>query len=91
MKTKNVRFVGTCVSLGSYWLDRYDDSSKDISYKTFRKYVGGDIVREINENVGVPPISRDWAVSFSKGLWKGKKAVCMMHSAIHHIWLIEEE
>lgn len=80
-------FIGTCVELPAYHLNEYDDTARDITYETFRKHVGGDTTKELSESFGVP-IGSDWAVSFSKGKWKGKPAVCMMHSSIHHLWAI---
>jgi len=30
----------------------------------------------------------DWAVRYLTGQWRGRRAVCVMHSSIHHIWLV---
>ena len=87
MKT-NIIFQGTCVHISALFIDEFDGTAREITYKTFLKHVGRDIVREINEWVSVP-IHKDWTVSFEKGKFKGKKAVCMHHSLIHHIWTIE--
>lgn len=81
-------FVGTCVGLKAEDLFDYDDSKRYITYRTFLKHVGKDIVKELNESFGVP-LHKDWHVSFSKGKWKGKPAVCLHHSGIHHIWAKE--
>lgn len=82
-----MEFVGTCVHLRAADLDNFDDSSRDISYRTFAKYLGREEIRELNKSFGVP-LSQDWAVSFKKGKWRGKKAICLYHSSIHHIWTI---
>ena len=85
-----VTFVGTCVGLGYRDLDDYDESERTITYRTFRKHVGVEVCREINEWAGWPGthFSNDWSISYGKGRWKGKPAVCMHHSLIHYIWLI---
>ena len=82
-------FVGTCITLRCADLNAFDDSARDICYRTFRKHVGALVVRGINEWSGVP-LSRDWHVTYSKGRWRGAPAVCMHHSSIHHIYKIYE-
>jgi len=82
-------FVGTCVYLSANDLYEYDESSREITYKTFLRHVGKEWIREINESLTVP-IHKDWHVSFSIGKWKGKKAICLFHSCIHHIWILKE-
>lgn len=78
-------FIGTCVGLPATELDKFDDSARGITYRTFRKYVGKEIMDELNSNFGVP-LHKDWAVSFQIGKYRGKKAVCLYHSSIHHLW-----
>ena len=80
-------FIGTCVGLRANDLDDFDNSARGITYQTFRKHVGMEVVKELNEAFSVP-IHTDWAVRFEKGKWKGKPAVCMHHSSIHHLWAI---
>lgn len=86
-----IEFIGTCVHLPVHRLDEYDESSRDITHRTFRKHVGPEMATQINTEMGYGDCPRlslatDWSVSFSKGKWRGKKAVCVMHSSIHHIW-----
>ena len=81
-------FVGTCVTLPARELDKFDESSRDITYRTFAKHVGRAEIQELNKSFGVP-ISRDWHVKFAKGKWRGKPAVCLFHSSIHHIYTIK--
>ena len=80
-------FIGTCVGLRAEDLYDYDDSERSITYRTFRKHVGMDIIRDLNEQFGFP-LCRDWHVSYGKGKWKGKPCVCMHHSRIHHLWYL---
>jgi len=87
MKTKQVNFVGDCIGLSARFIDKFDDNSIEISYKTFLKNVGYDIIKEINFAVGVP-IKNDWCVRFYKAIINKKVYYCMKHSGIHHIWQV---
>ena len=80
-------FIGTCVNLRARDLYEYDDTERTIGYKTFLKHVGREIVDELDADFGVP-LRKDWAVSFGRGKWKGKPAVCLHHSSIHHLWYL---
>lgn len=84
---RTLEWVGTCVELGCKDLEEFDDSSRDITYRTFLRHIGGVEMAGLNRSFGVP-IREDWCVSFYKGKWKGKPAVCLMHSSIHHIWIV---
>lgn len=84
---ENVTFIGRCDSLSARDLGAYDDSAKSISYRTFCRIVGCGLIPQLTRDFGVP-LYRDWHVSFSRGCWRGKPAVCLMHSAYHHIWVI---
>jgi hypothetical protein len=79
-------FVGTCVHLRADDLEEFDDSSREITYRTFRRHLGS-LVDELDRSFGVP-LRTDWHVSYLRGKWKGKAAICLMHSQIHHIWLL---
>ena len=81
-------WIGRCDSLTFEDLTDFDDSSRFIKYRTFVRLVGGAIVRKLDRDFGVP-LRRDWHVSFATGLWQGKRAVCLFHSAYHHIWTLE--
>ena len=82
-----VSWIGTCVGLPAKKLYEFDDTCRDVSYKTFLKYVGRHTVKELNNNFSVP-LHRDWSVKFAIGKYNGKKAICLFHSGIHHLWEI---
>lgn len=73
-------------------LHDYDDTERSITYRTFVKHVGVETIRELNSALGYSgsklSLKNDWAVSYGKGKWRGRPAVCMHHSSIHHIWTI---
>lgn len=86
------QFVGTCVHLRAVDLDAYDDTERTIGYNRFLYYVGVDTIRDIEGAAGYTgsglSLKRDRYVTYGRGKWKGEWAVCMHHSAIHHIWKI---
>jgi hypothetical protein len=86
---RNVQWVGTCVHLPAHRLEAFDNSSREVTYRTFLKHVGLYIVRELNEQFGFhPTIKNDCHIQYYRGKWCGRPAMCMMHSSIHHIWLL---
>jgi len=89
-KHVDVHFVGTCVGLRAKDLHDFDDSSRQVTYRTFREKVGTAITDEINTwaNIGRKHFLNDWHIRYYTGKWRGRKAVCFMHSSIHHIWTL---
>jgi hypothetical protein len=81
------QWIGTCVHLQVRDLDDFDRSSREVTYRTFRRLLGGKIVGDLDRQFGVP-LRGDYAVEFATGKWKGRRAVCLFHSAIHHIWVL---
>jgi hypothetical protein len=81
------QFLGTCVSFEAEDIHDYDDKEKEITYRTFARHLGREMMREVNGWFGVP-LSRDWCVSFGKGTFKGKPVVVLHHSRIHHFFEI---
>ena len=85
-------FVGTCVHLRAEDLEDYDDTEREIGYDRFRYYVGDEIIRELERELGYHgsclTLKKDYHVRYGRGKWKGENAVCMRHSAIHYIWKI---
>lgn len=84
---KAAQFMGTCVSFGAEEIHSYDDTEKTISYRTFARHLGRELMKEINSWFGVP-LSRDWHVSFGKGVFKGKPVIVLHHSRIHHFFAL---
>ena len=86
-----VKFIGTCVELSARHLEDYDVTEREITAKTFRKHVGPEVYRELERRLGYDKhlrLADDYAVSFGKGKWRGKPAVCLRWSSIHHIYLV---
>ena len=89
---RNVEFIGTCLQLQAEDLHAYDDSARQIQFETFRRHVGPEVIATIHKSLGYSGTSLtlkgDWHVRYSRGRWRGQPAICMMHSAIHHIWVL---
>lgn len=75
------------MGLNARHLEDFDDSSRQVTYATVRKHVGLSELKEVFGNIR-PWISSDYSVSFYRGKWRGKRAYCVMHSSIHHIWTV---
>ncbi len=88
LTSEKVAFIGRCDHLEADDLHAFDDSSRTVGYPTFSRKVGASVLRAINACYGVP-IKKDYQVSYATGRWKGKPAVCMFHSAWHHIWTLK--
>lgn len=92
----SVEFIGTCVGLKAEDLHDFDDSSRGITNRTFRKFLGKEEYREFELSLGYRDgsglvLSKDWHVSYAKGKWKGRPAICCWWSGIHHIWVINKK
>ena len=85
--TPRPQFIGTCVSIESGEIHAYDDTERPISYRTFARHMGRDMIREINSWFEVP-LSRDWHVSFGRGTFQGRPVLVLHHSRIHHFFTI---
>jgi len=81
------QFIGTCVSFEAEEVHAYDDTEKEIPYRTFSRHLGREMLREVNSWFGVP-LSRDWHVSFGKGIFRGQPVIVLHHSRIHHFFAI---
>lgn len=90
-----VTYIGRCDHLRAEDLDEFDETSADITNRTFRKHLGKEVYLEFERGLGYVDrwlkLSMDYHVSYAKGLWKGKPAVCCFWSAFHHIWQLEDK
>lgn len=86
-----IEFIGTCVHLRGDDINDFDDSSRSIVNSTFRKHLGNKYLwfeRSLGYNRDLR-LANDLHVSYCKGIWEGRKAVCCYWSMIHHIFVIE--
>lgn len=88
-------FVGRCDALKADDLYDYENSERMISYQTFVRKVGikqlkilfGHIYNFGKSKKNGLKLKDDFHVTYSKGKWKGKNAVCVYQSAWHHIFV----
>lgn len=76
-------YVGDCVSFPAEFTNYVIDRARQISYKTFKRYVP-----EISEyDNAYVPLAKDYAVSFNKSVSpSGKTIFYMRHSAIEYFF-----
>jgi len=90
---QDVRFIfrGNCVSLGADYIHYITEHEITITYKTFRKNVGMENIRWLEENmfaggVGVR-FCRDWHVSFHRSKTpQGTRVYYLVHSGYEFVW-----
>ncbi len=77
-------YVGNCVGSTAEAIDAMVDSARQVTYRTFCRYV---LAVEVNDMFPGPPhIKHDWAVSFHKSVYRGRPCYFVCHSAIEFIW-----
>jgi hypothetical protein len=71
------------------------DRAREITYRTFTKHVDPDELKELFPFYTWGPgrqeglrLSDDWAVSFHRSKFEGRKCVYIRHSAIEYIFTV---
>ena len=84
-----------CVSAKGELIRTMVDCSVDVSYSTIRKHCVD--LKEFEESLGYVrnpkkglTIWDDYAVSFHRSKYKGKRCYYIVHSAIEYIWMSEK-
>lgn len=88
------QYIGRCDSLRGKDLDTFDDTSREITNRTFRKHLGSEAYLRFEEELGYNRwlrLANDWHVTYAKGKWKGRQAVCCFWSSYHHIFALRKE
>lgn len=91
-----VKYVGCCVDLNGKRIQDMIDASKSITVKTFKKTIGGDEYRQLEEMLNYDTVrgsklrlANDYHVSFAKSTYRGKRCVYCTWSAIEYIFTLE--
>ena len=98
-KPKRLLFEITCVHSTNELITDMVHVSERISYRVFRKHVGGDHLDMWALVMGYTSstfpregsnllLSKDWHVSYHKSVYDGRPCVYLCHSAIEHIWAV---
>ncbi len=88
------QFQTTCVSSTAELIDAMTERSREIKYKTALNLLGAEVLKEFNiynwgrgKKKGLK-LKNDWAVSYYKSKYNGRKCVYIVHSAIEHIFTL---
>ena len=90
---KRFHYLTCCVNARGQDIDEMVNQSRDITYRTFRKHCDGvdDFAKQMGYDVGNQRgglrLKGDWAVSFCRSFYKGKKCYYICHSCIEYIWV----
>lgn len=92
----NYQFYSDCVSWPRHDVDDglipMVDNAIDITYRTFRKNVGGLLTDTLAANLGYDRdlhISQDYAVSFHRSKLHGHRVYYVRWSSIEHVFVPE--
>lgn len=84
------RFETDCIGSDSASIRDMVDQERSITLRTFREAIGLQAWKELQATLGYDrftPISRDWAVSFHKSVYRGLPAVYVRWSHIEYIFV----
>ncbi len=91
---KLFKYETCCVNAKGKDIQVMVEQNRDITYRTFFKYVSLDDVLEVFEGYvkdsrkGLT-LKNDWAVSYSKSLYQGRPCYYINHSMIEYIFTKE--
>lgn len=86
MRNKLV-YTACCVSSTANAIDDMIDQSREITYKTFIKYVDcKELLNMFCEGFGWKSLKRDYHVRYFKSVYMGKPCYYLDHSSIEYIW-----
>ena len=85
-------FLTDCVSSDARSINAMIDSSREITYRTFLRYVSpGELyslfpayARDSREGL---TLKNDWHVRYFKSVYRGKECVYIRHSAIEYVFV----
>lgn len=95
--TENFQYTISCVESPGPKIQAMIDSAVDVSYNKFMSVVGWEKVRELfpqytwGRGRGGLRLKDDWAVSYSRGVYEGKPAYYITHSAIEYVFTGESD
>lgn len=86
-------FKTSCVNSTAAQINAMVDRAREITYQTFSRYVGPEELQEVFDGYTWGPgrqdglrLKNDWAVSFYRSRYAGRKCVYVYHSAIEYIF-----
>ncbi len=81
-----------CVNSTAELIGEMVDNAIEISYRTFIKHVPIEEIKELFpyydfHGKGGLNLKHDWAVSFHRSKYRGRRCYYMRHSSIEYIWI----
>jgi hypothetical protein len=86
------QYVHSCADSTYEDIQALQASEKEVGIDSFRRAIGTQAWRELQANLGYDrdfPISRDWAVRYGKGTYRGVPCYFCRHSRIEHIFTLD--
>jgi hypothetical protein len=83
------RFIGSCPDFQGIDIRKMVEASRQITRRTFMRYVDKDDMRMLEAELGYGPwlrMSKDWHVSYHKSVLLGWPVVYFTWSAYEHIF-----
>lgn len=84
-------FIGCCIYLPVHLLNPMIEKNRQITRKTFLRYIDKEQLRDIEETwlkyTRKSPMSKDWHVTYHKSMWGENPCVYFRHSAIEYIFV----
>jgi len=86
------KYYTNCVNSTSDKINALIDSSKNITYETFINHIDIHELKALFpfygwNNKKVLKMKDDYAISYSKGIYEGKKVYFLTHSCIEYIFI----
>ena len=87
-------YLTCCVHSTAELIDAMTDSAREITYRTLRRVIGGDILDEWASNMkydvgnerGGLRLKDDWHVTYHKSTYDSKPCYYIQHSGIEYIF-----
>lgn len=85
-------YVTDCVGATSEDMYEFLETTSAVPQREFAQAIGPAQWKSIQANLGYDrsfPISKDWAVNYGKGVYRGVPAYFLQHSHIEHIYTLD--
>lgn len=88
-------YATSCVSSTAEAINAMTDNAHEVSYSTLRRHCNDldDWAKSLGYDIGNERgglrLKNDWAVSYFRSRYHGKRCYYIVHSAIEHIWTEE--
>jgi hypothetical protein len=90
-KAKNYTIDGNCIGADEDAINEMEEAAVSVSLATIQRHCVGvsDWAREAGYGRAFP-LSKDWAVSYHRSTYKGRRCYYINHSRIFYIWTLRD-